>query len=142
MQLKFANKSINKIFQEDGEEFFRNIETKIVLKLIEKKNVILSLGGGAILSGLIRDKLKKKSITLFLDVSLLKLEKRLKKSTKRPLLKNVDLTEKVKELDIARRKYYLLSDIIIKNTNSPIDTCKNFIKKFANLHEKTNINKD
>ena len=39
-----------------------------------------------------------------------------------------------------RRKYYLLSNITIKNTNSPIDTCKNFIKKFAYLHEKTNIN--
>ena len=139
---RFTMKSINKIFQEKGEEYFRNIETEIVLKLIEKKNVILSLGGGSILSGLIRDKLKKKSITLFLDVSLLELEKRLKKSTNRPLLKNVDLAEKVKELDIARRKYYLLSDIIIKNTNSPIDACKNFIKKFAYFHEKTNINKN
>ena len=50
--------------------------------------------------------------------------------------------EKVKELDIARRKYYLLSDIIIKNTNSPIDAFKNFIEKFAKFNEKTNINKD
>lgn len=140
--IKFTKKSINKIFQEEGEEYFRNIETKIVFKFIEKKNIVLSLGGGAILSRLIRDKLKKNSITLFLDVSLLKLEKRLKKSINRPLLKNVDLEEKVKELDIARRKYYLLSDIIIKNTNSPVDTCKNFIKKFANFHEKTNINKN
>ena len=139
---RFTMKSINKIFQEKGEEYFRNIETEIVLKLIEKKNVILSLGGGSILSGLIRDKLKKKSITLFLDVSLLELEKRLKKSTNRPLLKNVDLAEKVKELDIVRRKYYLLSDIIIKNINSPIDTCKNFIKKFANFHGKTNTDKN
>ena len=47
----------------------------------------------------------------------MELEKRLKKSTNRPLLKNVDLAEKVKELDIARRKYYLLSDIIIQNNN-------------------------
>ena len=140
--IRFARKSINKIFQEDGEEHFRNIETKIVLKLIEKKNVVLSLGGGTIMNSIIRAKLKKNSITFFLDVSLLKLEKRLKKSTNRPLLKNVDLAEKVKKLDISRRKYYLLSDIIIQNTNSPIDTCKNFIKKFANFHEKTNINKN
>ena len=140
--IKFTRKSINNIFQENGEEHFRNIETKIVLKLIEKKNIVISLGGGAILNKLIRDKLKKNSITLFLDVNLLKLEKRLKKSINRPLLKNVNLEEKVKQLDIARRKYYLLSDIIIKNTNSPVDTCKNFIKKFSNFHEKTNINKN
>jgi shikimate kinase len=140
--VKFTKKSINTIFHEKGEKYFRNIETKIVLKLIEKRNVVLSLGGGTILSELIRDKLKKNSITLFLDVSLLKLEERLKKSTNRPILKNVVLEEKVKELDITRRKYYLLSDIIIKNINSPIDTCKNFIKKFSNFHEKTNINKN
>ncbi len=139
---RFTMKSINKIFQEKGEAYFRNIETEIVLKLIEKKNVILSLGGGVILSKLIRDKLKEKSITLFLDVNLLELEKRLKKSTNRPLLENVDLAEKVKELDIIRRKYYLLSDITIKNTHSPIDACKNFIKKFTYFHEKKNINKN
>ena len=98
------------------------------------------MGGGTILNSLIRGKLKKNSITLFLEVSLLKLEKRLKKSINRPLLKNVDPAEKIKELDIARRKYYLLSDIIIQKTNSPIDTCKNFIKKFSNFHEKENIN--
>ena len=138
--IKFTKKSINQIFQEKDEEYFRKIEEKIVLKLIEKKNIVLSLGGGAILNKLIRDKLKENSITLFLDVNLLKLEKRLKKSTKRPLLKNVNLLEKIKELDIARRKYYLLSDIIIQKTNSPIDTCKNFIKKFSNFHEKKNIN--
>ena len=57
--IRFTKKSINKIFQEDGEKHFRNIETKIVLKLIEEKNIVISLGGGAILSELIRDKLKK-----------------------------------------------------------------------------------
>ncbi len=140
--ISFSRKSIINIFQEEGEEYFRNIEKKIVLKLIEKKNVVLSLGGGSILSDLIREQLKKKSITLFLDPSLSELKKRLIKSTNRPLLKNVNIGEKVKELDIARRKYYLLSDIIIQNTNLPIDTCKNFIKKFANFHDKKNINKN
>jgi len=38
---RFTMKSINKIFQEKGEEYFRNIETEIVLKLIEKKNQIV-----------------------------------------------------------------------------------------------------
>ena len=38
---RFTMKSINKIFQEKGEEYFRNIETEIVLKLIEKKRYIL-----------------------------------------------------------------------------------------------------
>jgi len=140
--IKITKKSINKIFKNHGEGYFRNFEEKIVLNLLEKKNVVLSLGGGVVLRKLIRDKLKKNSITFFLDVELSELEKRLEKSTNRPLLMNVNIKEKVKELDIARRKYYLLSDIIIKNTNSPIDAFKNFIEKFAKFNEKTNINKD
>jgi len=41
---RFAMKSINKIFQEKGEEYFRNIETEIVLKLIEKKKCHIIIG--------------------------------------------------------------------------------------------------
>ena len=140
--IKLTNKSINQIFEEKGEQYFRSVETKILLSLIEKKNVIISLGGGSILDKLIRDKLIKKSITIFLDTSLKVLEKRLKKSVKRPLLKNVDIKRKLKELDFNRRKYYLQADIIIPNIDNPLDTYKNFINEFFKFHEKTNSNKN
>ena len=139
--MQLTNKSINKIFEEKGEKFFRNIEKKVVLNLIEKKNIVLSLGGGSILDISIRNKLKKKSFTLFLDVDFKELEKRLKRSHKRPLLKNMDINEKIKELDTERRKYYLLADIIIQNT-TPIDTFKKFARAFSNFNEKTNSYKN
>lgn len=140
--VKLTDKSINQIFEEKGEQYFRDVETKILLRLIEKKNVVISLGGGAILEKLIRLKLKKRSITLFLNTSLKTLEKRLKKSFKRPLLKNVDIKRKIKELDFDRRKYYLQADIKIQNIDTPSDACKNFIKEFLKFHEKTNSNKN
>ena len=140
--IKLTNKSINQIFEEKGEQYFRSVETKTLLSLIGKKNVIISLGGGSILDKLIRDKLIKKSITVFLDTSLKVLEKRLKKSVKRPLLKNVDIKRKLKELDFNRRKYYLQADIIIQNIDNPLNTYKNFINEFFKFHEKTNSNKN
>ena len=140
--IKLTNKSINQIFEEKGEEYFRSVETKVLLSLIEKENIIISLGGGSILDKLIRNKLKNKSITVFLDISLKALEKRLIKSDKRPLLKNVDIKKKLKELDFVRGKYYLQADIIIQNTDTPLDTYKNFIKEFFKFHEKTNSNKN
>ena len=78
---------------------------------------------------------------MFLDVDFKELEKRLKRSHKRPLLKNMDINEKIKELDTERRKYYLLADIIIQNT-TPIDTFKKFARAFSNFNEKTNSYKN
>ena len=57
--IKLTNKSINQIFEEKGEQYFRSVETKTLLSLIGKKNVIISLGGGSILDKLFRDKLIK-----------------------------------------------------------------------------------
>ena len=38
---KKLNKSINQIFSDHGEKYFRNIEESIVLSLLQKKNCIL-----------------------------------------------------------------------------------------------------
>ena len=77
-----------------------------------------------------------------MDINLNSLEKRLAKSLNRPLLKNVDLKKKIKELDTARRKYYLLADIRIYNIDTIFNTCQNIIEKFFSFHEKTNSNKN
>ena len=135
--VKFTSLSINKIFEEHGEQYFRNIEKKILLKILEKKNVIISLGGGSIINDEIRKKLAFNSITLFLNTNLIELEKRLKKSINRPILKNINIKKKLNELDKKRRKYYLLSDITIENNNNTLnDLHENFIKKLSIMHGK------
>ena len=112
-----------------------------MLKIIEKKNVVISLGGGSIKSNEIRKKLASNAITLFLDVNIIQLEKRLKKSINRPLLKNVDIKNKLNELDNKRRKYYLLSDINIENNNKTLNELyQNFIKNLSILDGKKNKN--
>ena len=43
------NSSINEIFLSKGEEYFRKQESKVILEILNnKKNVIISLGGGSI----------------------------------------------------------------------------------------------
>ncbi len=137
---KFENSTINDIFLSKGETYFRNLETKIVTKSLDQKNIVLSLGGGSILSRQTRNKLKSHSITVFLDTNLRDLKKRLAQSHKRPLLKNVDIFSKLKELDTERRKYYLKADIRIQNANSINKTYLNFIEMFSKLNEKNNKN--
>ena len=94
------------------------------------------MGGGSILSKFIRDYLKMNSLTIFLDVELNELKRRLSNSSNRPLLKNVNIKEKVTNLDKKRRKYYLKADIIINNTfSSPYEAKKELIRKLLEFNE-------
>ncbi len=134
-----TKKSINDIFSKKGENYFRNIEEKTIINLCNKKKIILSLGGGSILSKKVRDFLVKNNyITLFIDVDFEILSKRLEKSSKRPLLKNVDIKKKLKDLDKERRKYYLLADIILKNYDDPQKIVSKFLEEYKKINEKNN----
>ena len=134
-----TKKSINDIFFKKGENYFRNIEEKTIINLCNKKKIILSLGGGSILSKKVRDFLVKNNyITLFIDVDFEILSKRLEKSSKRPLLKNVDIKKKLKDLDKERRKYYLLADIILKNYDDPQKIVSKFLEEYKKINEKNN----
>ena len=116
--IKYEKLKIAEIFKNKGEKYFRNIEEKIVKKLLKEESYIISLGGGSILSKEVRKILQKRSFTIFLDPDINSLSNRLKNSSKRPLLLNVNILKKLKELDYKRREYYLKADIIIKNSTS------------------------
>ena len=135
---KKKKKTINQIFIEEGEIIFRKYEEKLIVNLKLQNNLVLSLGGGSILSKKVRNFLKNKFITVFLDTDLKILEKRLKNSVKRPLLHNVEILKKIKELDIIRRKYYLLANIILNNYETPANTVKKFLIKYNKFNEKEN----
>ena len=115
---KFENSTINDIFSLKGEAYFRKIESMIVLKILKKRNVVISLGGGSILKKETRDAINKQSFSIFLDVYINLLNKRLKKSKNRPLLKDGNILTTLKQLDAKRRKHYINADITINNSYS------------------------
>tara|TARA_Y100001970_G_scaffold294071_1_gene446506 strand:+ start:23271 stop:23810 length:540 start_codon:yes stop_codon:yes gene_type:complete len=122
--------SIKSIFQDKGEEYFRKIESKIIKKIITKKNIIISLGGGSLINKENRKLINDFSYSIFLQVDLNILYKRLQYSRNRPLIINKDLNKVLKDLDKNRKEYYLKADLIIKN-NYSIDNCfTNFLKIF------------
>jgi len=81
-----AKKTIKKIFEEDGEAYFRDQEERITLKSLNIKKTIISLGGGAIINKNIRNSIIKNSFNIYLKVDIDILVKRLEKSKIRPLL--------------------------------------------------------
>ncbi len=106
--------SINLIFKNKGENYFRKIENEITLSELKKNNSVISLGGGAFLNNAIRKSAKKLSISFWLDVPVDVLIKRLRKSKHRPLLNKKNLNEALKKIYFDRKKIYNEADFRIR----------------------------
>ena len=61
------NKIISDIFSNEGEEHFRELETKYLAELSEKEGIIISTGGGAVKKKENIDILKRNGIVVFLN---------------------------------------------------------------------------
>ena len=137
---KKINKSISKIFLEQGEKHFRSVEEDLIISMLNKKKCVISLGGGSILSKKIRKSLKNNSLTIFLNVDIKILYERLKSSKKRPLLKNENIINKLDQLYEDRKKYYTKANLIIKNYNSANETIKKILEKLIKYEKNYNKN--
>ena len=127
-----TKKSINKIFEEDGENYFREVEEKITLDILKKHNTVVSLGGGAIINKSISNIIKMNSYNIYLEVNINILEKRLIKSKNRPLIIKKDINKTLKDLLIERESFYKKADLIIKNESNINNTIKTIIKSIIN----------
>ena len=106
--------TINLIFKNKSESYFRKLENEISLEKLKKKNTVISLGGGAFLNKSIRREIKNTSVSFWLDVDVSELIKRLKKTKKRPLLYNKNLNVTVNKIYLERKKTYSEADFRIK----------------------------
>ena len=117
-----TKKSINEIFKEYGELYFRNLEEKICIKLLNKNNCVISLGGGSITNKEIRKSIKQNSYSIYLQVKLNNLVNRLKSSKKRPLLnKYENKIEILKKLYEDRQQFYEKANFIVNNDTDKIN---------------------
>ena len=126
--------TINLIFKNKSESYFRKLENEISLEKLKKKNTVISLGGGAFLNKYIRREIKNTSVSFWLDVDVSELIKRLKKTKKRPLLYNKNLNVTVNKIYLERKKTYSEADYRIKcNFLDPDE----IVDKILKLYEKS-----
>lgn len=84
-------KTVSEIFEEDGEEYFRQAEAKMLRLFSEKKQYILSCGGGTACYDDNMKWMNNHGITIWLDEPVEILVERLsKEKSQRPLIKNLD----------------------------------------------------
>ena len=126
--------SINLIFKNKGEDYFREIERSIALQELKKKKSVIALGGGAYLDKSIRISAKKLSLSFWLDVNVDILIKRLSRTKKRPLLYKKNIGDTIKKIYLERKKTYNEADFRIKCNFLTSDEITN---KVLELYEKS-----
>ena len=126
--------SINFIFKNKSESYFRKIENEITLVELKKYNSVISMGGGAFLNNSIRRIAKKLSTSFWLDVPIDELIKRLKNNNKRPLLLKKNSNAEVKKIYFDRKKIYNEADYRIKCSSL---RSEEIAVKIMNLYEKS-----
>ena len=126
------NMSINEIFSNYGEDYFRKIEN-IALRSIGDSDII-ACGGGIINNKNNRKFLNQNGFTIYLKTSLPILAKRLKGKNRRPLLKNMNLLKTLGGIYHDRRKSYEdTADLIIETDGKSLDKIASIIQeKFIN----------
>lgn len=129
--------SINQIFKNKSENYFRRLENTISIQELKKKDNVISLGGGAFLNNSIRRTVKKSCVSFWLDVEINELVKRLRRSKKRPLLYNKNLRETINKIYLERKNTYNEADFKIKcNFLKP----ELIVEKILKLYEKSRNN--
>ena len=98
--------SIDWIFDLEGEEGFRKRESKILEDMVHKNSIVLSTGGGIILSESNREMLSSRGTVFSLATPIAVQLERTSKDKDRPLLKNGDPGEILKNLHLARESLY------------------------------------
>ena len=101
---KAAGKSISEIFDIDGEEQFRKMETK---QLKQYSESIVACGGGIVLKDENREFINENGIAILLLATMGELTQRLSNSGNRPLLANDNTEEALTKLWMERQIDYL-----------------------------------
>ncbi|TCJ94689.1 shikimate kinase [Volucribacter psittacicida] len=85
-----AGADISWIFDLEGEEGFRKREERVINELTQKQGLVLSTGGGAVLSKDTRNHLSARGIVIYLQTTVEKQFQRTQRDKKRPLLQDVE----------------------------------------------------
>jgi len=123
--IKAAGCSISDIFEMYGEAAFRDVEIRVISRLLKGKAQIIATGGGAFINAAVRKAIADQGISLWLRADLDILVERTSRRDGRPLLAKGDPRVILKGLMDERYPVYAEADIVVESKNVPIDDTVN-----------------
>ncbi|OGU38792.1 MAG: hypothetical protein A2X61_15365 [Ignavibacteria bacterium GWB2_35_12] len=147
---EYENLSINEVFKQKGEEYFRNIEKAILEKVCNLNRAVISCGGGTLCSvepnnedkiiPLNPPLIKGENLVVWLHTPIEKCLKRIDVKYK-PMLYSRSM-EEIEQLYNERKYLYCLSsDLLVANTNEPSRAVENIIYEMKMIKENAEFEK-
>lgn len=118
---RVAQKSISEIFSDHGEAFFRDREAKVIARLLSNGPQVLATGGGAFITPETREMVRDAGLSIWLRAELPVLMRRVGKRDTRPLLKDGDPEQVMKDLMAKRYPIYAEADLTVESRDVPHD---------------------
>ena len=112
--VRAAGCSIQDIFEVYGEAAFRDVETRVITRLLEEGPCVIATGGGAYMNPETRDHIQRLAISVWLRADLDILVSRTTGRTGRTLLGDGDPTDKLQQLMDLRYPTYANADIVVE----------------------------
>lgn len=110
---KRAGKPISRIFAEDGEPAFREIEHQLVAEMDGWRGKVISTGGGLGADETNLASLKQHALVVCLCAAPESIWQRVRNQTHRPLLQDPDPLEKIRSLLAQRTPAYRQADVLV-----------------------------
>ena len=114
-----AGKSVTEIFNDHGEDYFRDGERRVIARLLENGPVVLATGGGAYMTEATRAEIADKGLSIWLKADLETLMERVSRRDTRPLLQAGDPRQIMQTLMDERYPVYASADITIESRDVP-----------------------
>lgn len=120
--IEAAGCSISDVFEMYGEQAFRELEQRVLLRLLTGAPIVIATGGGAFMNAVIRDAIREKGLSVWLKADLDVLVERVSRRDTRPLLKSGDKREILNRLMQDRYPTYAEADVVIDSSGGPHET--------------------
>lgn len=135
--VEHEGKKISQIFDEKGEDGFRQIETECIKEICKIKGQIVSCGGGAVLKDENVEIMKRSGLIVLLTASPETIYGRVKDSTDRPILNGNMNVEFIEQLMNKRKNRYLeVADVIISTDNKSVSEISKEIQAKLSEYDK------
>ena len=119
--------TIPEIFEKKGEDYFRELEFRLLEELAGEEGVVISTGGGLGANPRAMEFMKDRGLVVWLRVSYEEFLRRCGSDPNRPLLRRGE--EELRKLMKEREEVYSLAELWIEESSSPKDAVRSIEEK-------------